>query len=80
MQESKFHIRNAAMETVSSRVRLESMDSRKEPARMEIARFFINRSIIRIAPNDTKMAAITGMFHSMGIVYHAINRKKRDFL
>ena len=50
---------------VSSRVRLESMERRKDPARMETARFFMTRSAIRIAPREMKIAAMTGMFHSM---------------
>ena len=65
MQESKFHTLSAAIFKVSSRVRLESMERRKDPARIETARFLMKRSAIRIAPKDMKMTAITGMFHSM---------------
>lgn len=80
MQESKFQILKAAILRVSINVRFERMERRNEPARIETARFFIKRSAIRIAPRETKIAAMTGMFHSIEQVYHAINRKKRDFL
>ena len=65
MHESKLQTLYNAIFRVSVRVRLESMERRKDPARMETARFFIKRSAIRIAPREMNMAAMTGMFHSM---------------
>jgi len=80
MHESKFHMRCAVMVSISIIERLDRMASRKEPDRIERARFLIKWSMIRIAPSEMKIAAMTGIFHSISLFYHVAERKKRDFL
>ena len=65
MQESKFHIRSTAIFKVSIMERLDRIERRNDPARMETARFFIKRSAIRMAPREMKITAMTGMFQSI---------------